>query len=146
LKWKVNGTTYDGNSVSVDLPHGTYTAKFTVNDGTFIDSDTATISVIDQLNISRVYSEAICPGGLGRMIIDWNRNPHASYYEMERKITNSSWSSEGTTTGTNNLLRTSSGPTRVVERFRVRACSNSKCGSWATETYYTPDCGNFMPN
>lgn len=144
ITWNINGTSFSGDSASINLPHGIYTAKFTVNDGTFKNSDTATITVIDQLNVSWIISEAVCVSNRGRNIMDWEENSYASYYEFQHKPYSGSWSSVGSVTNTN-YIQDAASPNRELEKFRVRACTSAKCGEWKTESYFTPNCSNFIP-
>lgn len=145
LNWEINGTTYVGDAVSVDLPHGTYSAKFTVKDGTFTDSDTVTVTVIDELKIEWMYSEPVCMNNIGRVRNEWENKSGISYYEIEHKPNGGSWYSVGTTTTSHYLLTTSS-ETRIIESLRARACTSSRCGQWATESFFPPNCNNFVPN
>jgi len=144
ISWDIGGNNYDGESVSVDLSPGTYVAKLSINDGIFKDSDSKTVKIIDQLQINSLRAEMLCSGGVGEITLDWSTNSSADDYEMEHKRSGGSWRSLGSTHLSYESVQASG--TNVYDQFRVRACSNSRCGEWKQKGYYTPDCGNFNPN
>lgn len=139
--WEVDGNSYDQPNVTVQLPHGNYVAKLTVRDGTYIATDTATITVSDSLNVKAVDFNPVCQSsGQARTFVSWTPESlsDVSYFNTEWKPEGGSWQHHSTTTTTGTSILPSG--TAKLDGFRVQACSSYRCGEFHTNYYITQNC------
>lgn len=139
ITWKVNGQTFNTNPISVNLPAGSYSAEFTVDDGVFSASDVTQISISDSLSIGSINVESVCDNGQSTLLIIWSGVNDADTYEVDYKEQFYSW---------NSIINTSNNfynyeipySNRSTDSIRVRACNSNRCGPYRFRTFIDTGC------